>query len=235
MLEKRDLILAFALHIAVVLLIVIFNQWQTEFKPKPERLMQVKMVSLQELQAMMQKPNKVVKPKVKPKVKPIKKPEPKPQPKKKVKPRPVLVPKKQPKVKQKVVEEDLDYDPFAPLESTPKKTLKKKVSGKKVLDEMLKGQLSDKEVNRYIAGMQRAVEQHWKVPMEMMDKLNPAWVELTLSPTGKVVSINILESSGSTMLDETLKKAIYTAAPFQVPTQQFELFRTNKIRFHPLQ
>jgi TonB family protein len=58
---------------------------------------------------------------------------------------------------------------------------------------------------------------------------------LTLSPDGKVVRVKILESSGSAMLDETLKKAIYAAAPFKVPSQQFELFRTNKISFYPLQ
>ncbi|MDX8387838.1 MAG: TonB C-terminal domain-containing protein [Ghiorsea sp.] len=230
MLEKRDLILAFALHILVVVLIVVINQWKTERKPMPERLIQVNMVSLQELKDMMAKPKPAVKPKAKKKTK-VK---PKPKPKKKSKPKPVITPKKPKKVKQKVIEEDPDYDPFAPLESKPKKIKAKKVSGKKVLHDLLKGQLSDQEVNKYIAGMQKSVSQQWKVPVDALGDIKSPLVELILAPNGNVVRIKILETSGSAMLDETLKKAIYAAAPFKVPSKQFELFRSNMIRFYPL-
>jgi outer membrane biosynthesis protein TonB len=99
---------------------------------------------------------------------------------------------------------------------------------------MMQGQLSEQELNRYIAGMQRAVEEQWKVPLEMMDAVQPALVELSLSRKGEVVKLSILETSGSDMLDETLKKAIYAAAPFQLPNRQYILFKTNKIRFFPL-
>ena len=236
MLEKRDLILAFALHVLIVAVIATLQAWQTERKPVPERLIQVNMVSLKSLQAMMQKPE--VKTKSKPKVKPKAKPN-KPVPKPKPKPKAVLVAKPMSKPKKKKVVEEPDYDPFAPLESTPEPqsnaTPKPKLNSKKVLQDLLQGQLSEQELNRYIVGMQKAVERQWKVPMEMMDRVNPALVSLTLSQTGHVVKVKILESSGSTMLDETLRKAIYAAAPFQLPAKQFELFKNNTIRFYPIE
>ncbi|MDQ7003127.1 MAG: TonB family protein, partial [Ghiorsea sp.] len=108
-------------------------------------------------------------------------------------------------------------------------------SSQQVLQGLLQGQLSEQELNRYIVGMQKAVEQQWKVPVEMIDRLKPALVSLTLSTTGDVVQIKILQSSGSSILDESLRKAIYAAAPFELPTKQFELFKHNTIRFYPIE
>ncbi len=221
MFEKRDLLFAFTLHVLVVTMLLVVNQWRSEHKPMPERTMQVQMVSLKELQSMIREARTTSKPKKK------KAPS---KPRKKSKPKAVMSPKSN----KRVAEEDLDYDPFEPLESSPKKVKKKKVSGEKALKEMLKGQLTEQELNRYIAGMQQAVEQKWKVPMEMMDKVKDALVELKLYRNGQVANITILESSGSDMLDDTLIQAIYAAAPFALPDKQFELFRDNKIRFFPL-
>ncbi len=226
MLETKDFIFAFTLHLLVMILIFGLNQWRVEYEPKPERTMQVQMVSLQELQSMLAKPEAETKAKAR-KKKPDK-------PQKKTKPKAVLSPKSSPKAKKRVNEEDLDYDPFAPLESKPKKLKKTKVSGEQELKELLKAQLTTQELNRYIAGMQKAVEQNWKVPMEMIDRVKDALVLLQLYPNGQVANITILESSGSAMLDETLKQAIYAAAPFELPSKQFALFKSNEIRFFPL-
>jgi TonB family protein len=239
MLEKRDLIFAFALHVLVIAVIAMIQAWQTDRKPMPERLIQVNMVSLKTLQAMMHKPEAKEKSKysVKPNVKPIPKPKPTPEPTKK--PIAVLPAKPLSKPKKEKVVEEPDYDPFSPLESTPEPQIntaaKSKASSKKVLQDLLQGQLSEQELNRYILGMQKAVEQQWKVPMEMMDRVQPALVSLTLAPTGDVLKVTILESSGSTMLDDSLRKAIYAAAPFKLPNKQFELFKNNMIRFHPIE
>jgi len=245
MLEKRDLIFAFALHVLVVALIATLQAWQTERKPMPEHLIQVNMVSLKTLQAMMQKPEVKTKhkskskPKAKPKTKPKAKQKPKPTPKPRKKPKAALVSKPSHKPKKKKVVEEPDYDPFAPLESTSEPPLEKaskpKKNSKQVLQDLLQGQLSEQELNRYILGMQKAVERQWKVPMEMMDRVRPALVSLTLAPTGDVLKVTILESSGSGMLDESLRKAIYAAAPFELPSKQFELFKNNTIRFYPIE
>ena len=233
MLATRDFTLAFALHVFVVVVLLMANQWQTERVKAPERVMQVSMVSLAELNAMFKKPAAQPKPVKKKVVQP--KPKPQPKPKKPAKPKPVLnpAPPAKPK-KKKVVEEELDYDPFAPMESTPKERVKKKTNNEKSLNDMLKAQMTDVEINRYIAGMQQAVERQWKVPTESASQLNQPLVELKLSPKGDVVSVRILESSGSKQLDSTLLQAIYAAAPFDIPSQQYGLFKTNMIRFHPL-
>jgi len=233
MFEKRDFIFALVLHLAVIFTIFILNTWRLEHKPVPERTIKVNMVSLENLQAMMKqsKTKVTAKEKPKPKAKPQKKPKPKP--KKEPKPKAITAAKARLKPKKKVVDEDPNYDPFAPLESKPKKQPIKKVSGEKVLKDLLKGQLSEQELNSYILGMQKAVSEQWKVPTEM-GKVKDVLVELKLYRTGEVADIRILESSGSAMMDETLKKAIYAAAPFKVPDKQFELFKTNQIRFYPL-
>jgi len=240
MLDKRDLSLAFALHMLVVIAMLWANQWQTnKAEPVPERTIRINMVSLQELEAMMPKPKVepvveeiVVKEDVKPAAKPVSKLN-KPE-KAKVKSKPVKVKKA---VAKKIVkvEEDPDFDPFAPLVSRKNKPRTKKISGKEALDAMLSQQLSDEELAKYVAGMQQAVERKWKVSTEMIGKVKAALVELELFKNGKVKSVRIVESSGSKQLDASLTQAIYAAAPFSIPDQQFALFKSNTIRFFPLQ
>jgi len=229
MLEKQDLALAFTLHVGVVAMLLLANQWYTTPPKIPDRVVQVKMISLKDLQAMMAPAEE------KPRAKAIMpaKVEPKLQLKvKSVKPKAVLHPK--PPVRKQKVEEELDYDPFAPMESAPKVRKKKKVNQTEALNEMLKNQISDVEINRYIAGMQQAVERQWKVPTEMLGSLTDPLVELKLLPNGNVLAVRVLESSGSKQLDATLLQAVYAAAPFEIPNQQYSLFKVNSIRFHPL-
>ncbi len=229
MFETRDFTFAFVLHLGVVIILLMAQQWHSNHVKLPERVMQVNMVSLEELKAMMDKPAAKPLPTKKEAVKPKPKSKPKP-----IKPKPVLNPTAPAKVKKKVVEEDLDYDPFAPMESAPKKRVKKKVNSEAALNDMLSKQITDLEMNRYIAGMQQAVERQWKVAIEMQEKLSNPLVELKLSPKGDVIAVRILEGSGSKQLDATLLQAIYAAAPFDIPSQQYALFKTNLIRFHPL-
>lgn len=250
--SMRDFSVAMGFHLIIVAAILWLNQWHNAPKPIKERTIQVKMVSLQDLQEMMAKP------KLEPaiatpppaKLLPPPPPPPKPEVKPEIKPKPALPPVAKPtpkkvepkkvtpkKVTPKKVEPkklEPNYDPFAPLESKGETPRKAKVSGEKELNKMLTAQLSDEAINHYILGMQKAVERQWKVPTEMINRVNDALVELTLFPNGKVAKVHILESSGSTLLDQTLLQAIYAAAPFDVPKQQFELFKHNVIRFYPL-
>jgi len=220
MLATRDLSFAFALHMLVVFFIIGLNQWRTPPIIFPEQVIQVNMVSLETLLAL-QKP----------------KTEAKSSPTKKIKPKAALKPKeitKKAVKKVKVIEEELDYDPFSPMESKQNKPRKKKVSGQQALAEMLDAQLSDAEIERYKLGMQRAVERQWKVPTEMIERVNDALVELILYRNGKVAKVEIITSSGSKALDKTLIQAIYAASPFMLPKQQFERFKSNRIWFKPL-
>jgi len=153
-------------------------------------------------------------------------------------PKPVPVSKPKPVQKKPVhtkAKPDENFDPFAPLaSSTDKKAVSKKArSSQPELADLVGKQLSTSEKERYIALMQAAVQEKWKVPISASKFTDPL-VEMTLLPSGKVASIRILESSGNEILDASLIRAIKAAAPFQLPRKQFEFFRVDRLRFHPL-
>ncbi len=127
------------------------------------------------------------------------------------------------------------FDPFKPLES-PSDVAPDTETAAASRDarELVRAQLSRQEINRYIARIQNAVQRHWKVPALTRHERDPL-VLMRLNPDGSVAEVRVLESSGSPALDASLKRAILAAAPFEVPPrEQFEVFRENKIRFHPL-
>jgi len=190
------------------------------------------------------KPKVKTKPKIK---KTAIKPKPKPKPKKpavKFKPKPVPKPAHiaKPKVIKKAVAKKKtaarvkdNFDPFAPLASSTDRapSAKKASTSRPELANLMGKQLTRSEKERYIALMQAAVLEHWKLAVSSAKFTDPL-VEMHLLPNGAVVSVKILESSGNNALDASLIRAIKAAAPFELPRQQFEFFRVNRIRFHPL-
>jgi len=169
-----------------------------------------------------------VKPVAKPKPKAIRKPIRKPKAVSKPKAaRPRIAPSK-PRAKQP----DVPFDPFKPLES-PEDIHPAQPAALPSTETMIRRQLSGQEINRYIARIQAAVQAHWKVPALTHHERDPL-VLMRLNPDGSVRDVTILESSGNPALDASLKRAIHAAAPFTLPRAQFEVFRENRIRFHPL-
>jgi TonB family protein len=216
-LKAVDFLLAAAVHVVVILLIIILTWWQSTSKPEPLNRIEVMMISGAELAKLQKQASKpVAKPrKIKPKAKPVLKFDPKP-----VKKTPVR-------------EVEDDFDPFAPMQSqsdvtTPKKTARNDMA------EIMGRQLSQRELDSYIAMMQQAVQRQWKVPAGVDSSIPDPLVEMVLRRNGSVADARIVESSGNMALDQTLIKAIHAAAPFKIPLQQFEAFRTNRIRFRPL-
>jgi len=230
-----DFLFAVVAHVVVAILIAIIMWWQNaHIIPEPLKRIEVSMISAKDLQQLMHPPKaqkkpakvipkEVVKPKpIKPKV--VLPPVLKPKPEAVVKPKPV---------KTKVVEPD--YDPFAPVESTSnKKSTKPRSMPTPDIADIMGKQLSKNEIERYIAMMQAAVQQHWKVPGGISENASDPLVEMILRRDGSLVKVDILESSGDATLDQTLITAIQAAAPFNLPSQQFESFRVNRIRFHAL-
>ena len=154
---------------------------------------------------------------------------------KKAKPRQTLARKKlKPPAKPKAKTLPKDYDPFTPLVSTTKTPTKSKAQASPSLSADLRGQLSEKEMDRYIAMIQTAVQEKWKVSADMSDFKEDPVVSMELNLNGTVRRLEIVASSGSPAMDESLIRAIQAAAPFTLPRQQFEVFRTNRMRFHPL-
>ncbi len=234
-----DMLFAILAHALIAILIAIVLWWQNTHAPEPPlKRIEVSMISAQALKKMLHAPKhkkravkkKIHKPKPKPKpaVKPkpiIKKLKPVVKLEDKPKPKPVAV-----KSKSKV---EPDFDPFAPMVSqTDRKT--KRTKPKADIADLMGKQLSTQEIDRYIAMMQAAVQSKWKVPGGISENTPDPLVEVILQRNGNISRVSIIESSGNNTLDQTLIAAIRAAAPFQVPKAQFESFRINRIRFHPL-
>jgi len=224
-LSALDIAAAAVFHILILAVVLAFGLWHRQTQELHLKSVKVHLISahqLERLQHHAQPKKKRHKPKIKPK--PVVKSRPKPV--LKLKSKPVIKPRARPKPK---VEDN--FDPFKPMESTTDVKSAPVISPKAA--QVFQGQLSKQEINRYIALIQAAVQSHWKVPNIGKDVQNPL-VEMVLNPGGSVREVRILESSGNAALDASLVRAIEAASPFQVPQQQFELFRNNKIRFHPL-
>ncbi len=136
-------------------------------------------------------------------------------------------------------ETDPNYNPFAPLESATDQQRSPGTESNETTDSfqpelarISEKQLSQKEIARYIGRIQAAVEKHWKIPVTVGNVTDPL-VEMVLQPSGHIQSVLILESSGSETLNASLIRAVQAAAPFELPREQFEYFRVNRIRFHP--
>lgn len=215
-LSALDLLFALLLHILVITLIAILAFIQKQSHHEPLKRIEVAMISAKEL-ARMQQQTKRPKPQArKPR---ISKPKPKPMPRPKAKPAPKPAPSEA-------------FDPFAPLVS--KSDTRTATTPRPELADLAGKQLSKQEIDRYIALIQDAVQRHWKLPAAL-GKVRDPLVEMRLNPDGSVASIRLLESSGHAALDASLMRAIRAAAPFQVPPrEQFEFFRINRVRFHPI-
>ncbi len=238
-LSALDIAVSATLHLLVLAIILTFGLWHRPTQAFHPVIVKVHLISAHRLKQLQHRKHHVVhtkkkrhKPKAKPK--PVLKPKPKLKPTVKLKPKPVAklkpkpAPRHQVKPKHKVKD---NFNPFKPLESTTDVESAPTTTPRAA--PVFRGQLSRQEINRYIALIQDAVQEHWKVPNINRHVRNPL-VEMILNPDGSVRSVRILESSGNTALDASLIRAIEAASPFLVPREHFELFRNNKIRFHPL-
>jgi len=204
-LQSLDILFAVCMHVLILAVILILNLWHKPLEFHPVSV-QVTMISAQQLKKMQRAAQPTIKPKAKKKA-----PKKKPKPVAKAKPA-------------------ANFDPFKPMESSS--DVKSATPRSTQATDVFTGQLSEQEINRYVALIQEAVQRKWKVS-NAHDVQDPL-VEMVLNPNGSVNRVKILESSGNAAFDDSLIRAIEAAAPFQVPVREFEMFRNNRIRFRPL-
>jgi TonB family protein len=135
--------------------------------------------------------------------------------------------------KVKKVKKEPDFDPFAPVQSHRSEQRVKHTAPHIDKAELMGRQLSSREMERYIAMMQSAVQRQWKVPHGFSRTRHDPLVRVELNRNGSIRKITVLESSGQSSLDQTLIAAIRAAAPFTLPREQYSVFKSNEIRFHP--
>lgn len=239
-----DLLYAVLLHLLIIIVAVVITYWQSHREDEPLQRIEVMMISAKQLSNIEQQTRRkarpvkqsVTKPKAvkKTKIEPKKPPVLKLEKRQKAKAQKKAANRAKTKVTSKKSERD--FDPFAPIASTTDRSAESQhqaSTSRPDIANLAGQQLSRNEIERYIALMQAAVQKEWKVAASSGEVSNPL-VEMELAPNGTVVSVKILESSGNDLMDNSLLRAIHAAAPFQLPKAQFEYFRLNRIRFHPL-
>jgi colicin import membrane protein len=96
-------------------------------------------------------------------------------------------------------------------------------------------QASLSEINKYRSLIKEEVTRHWNIPATAHDDLL-CEVKVRLIPSGDVVEVKVIKSSGDAAFDRSVEKAVYRAAPLSVPPVEsglFDEFREVVFQFEP--
>jgi colicin import membrane protein len=175
----------------------------------------------------MEPPKKKAAPKKKPAAsKPKPKPKPKPAPQKvAAKPEPEKEPAKEPERKEPTREERAES------------ALDELALAMEAEDEALEALTDQQLTASYIALIARAVEDNWSRPPSARNNME-AELLVQLIPTGEVVSVSLVRSSGNAAFDRSAMNAVEKAAQFpelqQLESRLFEAnFRRFRFNFKP--
>ena len=185
----------------------------SEFRPKP-------------------KPKPKAKPKTKPKPvtkakpKPVVKPKPKPVAKVKPAAKPVAKPEVKPKAEPRITEQELAAIARADLSQAMAEE-----------EQMQATVTADEMAASFAALIQQTVINYWSRPPSARNGME-ALLAIQLIPTGEVVSVSVLKSSGNTAFDRSAINAVEKAGSFpelqNLPTREFEkTFRRFRLLFRP--
>jgi colicin import membrane protein len=184
----------------------------SEFRPKPKP-----------------KPKAAPKAKTKPVVKAKPKPKPKPKPvvKPKAAPKPKPVVKEQAKPEPRITEQELAAIARADL-------------ARAVAEEEQAAEATATAAEMaasYASLIQQTVINYWSRPPSARNGME-ALLAIQLIPTGEVVSVSVLKSSGNTAFDRSAMNAVEKAGSFpelqQLPAGEFEkTFRRFRLLFRP--
>ena len=107
-----------------------------------------------------------------------------------------------------------------------------------ILQDLLLEAASDDELAQsYVALISQVVQNNWSRPPSARNGME-ALLAIQLVPTGEIVSVTVLRSSGSTAFDRSAVNAVEKAAAFpelrNLPSREFEkTFRRFQLLFRP--
>ncbi len=89
-------------------------------------------------------------------------------------------------------------------------------------------------INRHVALITDKIKRNWRQPLGIPDGLQ-CRIDIVLLPDGRVVSVNIFESSGNPAFDRSVKNSVRKSSPLPVPADSviFKQFETMRLRFDP--
>ncbi len=226
----RPMLATLALHALVIGAMTV--NWESQntrvvkVKPTP-KVINARLVDVSEL-----KPKKVARPTPKPKAKakpePVAKPEPKPvaktKPTTKPKPKPVVKPKPEPGMTQ------------AGLEALAQRELAQAMAAEEQQEEEAMATAGELAAS-FSSLIQRTVAGYWSRPPSARNGME-VLLALQLIPTGEVVSVTVVKSSGSAAFDRSAVNAVEKAERFpelqNLPSREFEKsFRRFQMLFRP--
>jgi len=185
----------------------------SEFRPKPKPKPKAK-------------PKTKPKPVIKAKPKPVVKPKPKPVAKVKPAAKPVATPEVKPKAEPRITEQELAAIARADLSQAMAEE-----------EQMQATVTADEMAASFAALIQQTVINYWSRPPSARNGME-ALLAIQLIPTGEVVSVSVLKSSGNTAFDRSAINAVEKAGSFpelqNLPTREFEkTFRRFRLLFRP--
>ena len=193
--------------------------------PKPEPVIEKPEIAIKE------PPKPKPKPEVKPKPvpKPVPKPEPKLKPEPKAKPEPQAKPEAKPRPRddemQKRMREELAREQLALQTDRERQAIK---------DQLARDASSarNKGLDEYIARIRAKVKSNWILPIEM--KGNPeAMFDVVQLPTGEVLTVKLVRSSGIAAYDQAVERAILRSSPLPKPASDNLFSRELRLTFRP--
>ena len=229
----RPALVSILLHVLIIYLMTV--NWSgsereiVRIKPAP-KVINARLVDVSEF-----RPKPKPKPKAAPKAKtkPVVKAKPKPKPK----PKPVVKPKAAPKPKP-VVKEQAKPEPRITeqeLAAIARADLARAVAEEEQAAEATA--TAAEMAASYASLIQQTVINYWSRPPSARNGME-ALLAIQLIPTGEVVSVSVLKSSGNTAFDRSAMNAVEKAGSFpelqQLPAGEFEkTFRRFRLLFRP--
>ncbi len=154
-------------------------------------------------------------------------PAPKPKPQAKPKPKPQPKPKPEPKPEPRISEEE--------LAAIARADMARAMAAEE--QAMAAASTAAEMAASYAALIQQTVVNYWSRPPSARNGME-ALLQIQLIPTGEVVSVTVLKSSGNTAFDRSAINAVEKAGSFpelkSLPPREFEkTFRRFRLLFRP--
>ncbi|MCN4144166.1 MAG: cell envelope integrity protein TolA [Thiohalomonas sp.] len=116
------------------------------------------------------------------------------------------------------------------LKKAEQEKKRKKEADKKRQPELKRKEQRDRAEREIV----QKIERNWRQPLEVPSRLE-CKIEIVLLPSGNVVAVKVVESSGNQAFDRSVETAVRKASPLPVPTDSviFKEFEVMRLRFEP--
>ncbi len=145
--------------------------------------------------------------------------------------------KKRKEIERKRIEEEerKQQEELARQEAEMKQKLEADRQRRDAARQQAQHQANQREIGKYLGLIKNAVSRHWTLPSADVSGLS-CEVKVRIIPSGEVIDVQIIKSSGNLAFDRSVETAVYRAAPLPVPSIEsglFDEFREVIFSFEP--